>query len=535
MNEQDVVSLFPEGYTPYKYQLDAISAVIGHIEAGKKFVIVRAPTGSGKSVLSHALANYTRDFEEDQLEDFRDFSCLYGDDTEVFDHYPMAGAYALTISKSLQNQYLEMFDYMPSLKGKGNYRCAVDPDSNMKTAPCSIAKEMGRNCFNDGICSYYNTVIDTLSSKFSVLNYAKFLSMPDHHRRRQMIICDEASELEAEIVKYYGLDINYEKLEKVGIKVSKLMTDNYEKVLAWLNDLFDEITQEIERVDRAKKMSKSIFENGKQTYRKEFKDKLKYVISYWADLEYIVEFSQEGAKMTPYRIDSVTHELYDNHEQVILMSATIVDVAGFAKNLGITDYSFVDIPSTFDPLKSPIYVSNKNPLSFKTMEQNLPLILNDLEKIVELHKNEKGIIHTHTGSITKEVKKRFGKNKRFLFREEGVTNDDIVKQHMESSEPTILVSPSLSMGLDLKGDDGRWFAVLKLPYLPLGDKRIKRRCDDDFRWYNSEMLKMLIQQCGRCTRSKTDESVGYILDGSAFKAINMNKSILPNYFIDRLK
>jgi Rad3-related DNA helicase len=535
MSEKEIAALFPDGYTPYKNQLDAISSIIGHIEAGKKFLIVRAPTGTGKSVISHALANYTRDIEEDQLEDFNDFSCLYGDDHEVFDHYPLAGAFALTISKSLQNQYLEMFDHMSSLKGKGNYRCAVDPDSNMKTAPCSIAKDMCRNCFADGICSYYNNVIETLSNKFSVLNYAKFLSMPEHHRRRQMIICDEASELESEIVKYYGLEISYEKLEKVGITTTKLMTDNYEKVLAWLNDLFDVINSEIGRVERAKKTSKSVFENGKQTYRKEFKDKLKYVISYWSELDYIVEFSQEGAKMTPYRIDSIAHELYDNHEQVILMSATIVDVEGFAKNLGITDYAFVDIDSTFDSAKSPIYVSNRNPLSFKTMEQNLPLILNDLEQIVELHKNEKGIIHTHTGTITKEVKKRFGKNKRFLFREEGVTNDDIVKQHMESDEPTILVSPSLSMGLDLKGDDGRWFAVLKLPYLPLNDKRIKRRCDDDFRWYNSEMLKMLIQQCGRCTRSKTDESVGYILDGAAFKAFSMNRKILPKYFIDRLK
>ena len=126
------------------------------------------------------------------------------------------------------------------------------------------------------------------------------------------------------------------------------------------------------------------------------------------------------------------------------------------------------------------------------------------------------------------------KGKRFLFREEGSTNETIIKEHVLRTDDTVIVSPSLTMGLDLKGDLGKWQVIIKLPYPSLGSKRVKKLFETDPGWYKMKMFVSLIQACGRCTRSAEDESITYILDGLSAKTIIENKNILPKHFLDRI-
>jgi Rad3-related DNA helicase len=167
------------------------------------------------------------------------------------------------------------------------------------------------------------------------------------------------------------------------------------------------------------------------------------------------------------------------------------------------------------------------------MDQNLPKIIDLIEQIANNHKGEKGIIHTHSFAITRAVQSRL-QGKRYLYREEGTTNEAIVREHSFRKDDTVLVSPSLTMGLDLKGDLGKWQIIVKLPYPPLGNKRIKMLFEKDPEWYKMKMFITLIQAAGRCTRTKDDESVTYILDGLSGKVIAENRDILPGYFFARI-
>ena len=124
--------------------------------------------------------------------------------------------------------------------------------------------------------------------------------------------------------------------------------------------------------------------------------------------------------------------------------------------------------------------------------------------------------------------------RRFLYREEGTTNEAIVKEHELRTDPTVLVSPSLTMGLDLKGDLGKWQIIVKLPYPSLANKRVGMLFEKDKEWYKMKMFISLIQAAGRCTRTREDESVTYILDGLSGKVIIENSKILPKHFIDRV-
>jgi Rad3-related DNA helicase len=97
----------------------------------------------------------------------------------------------------------------------------------------------------------------------------------------------------------------------------------------------------------------------------------------------------------------------------------------------------------------------------------------------------------------------------------------------------VLVSPSLTYGIDLKDSLARFQIIVKLPYMPLQDKRIKKLFDIDPEWYENKMLNTLVQSCGRATRGANDYSVTYILDGLITKVVTRCKHKLPQHFIDR--
>jgi Rad3-related DNA helicase len=92
----------------------------------------------------------------------------------------------------------------------------------------------------------------------------------------------------------------------------------------------------------------------------------------------------------------------------------------------------------------------------------------------------------------------------------------------------------LTYGIDLKDDLARFQIIIKLPFLPLGSKRIKKMFESDKVWYENKMLNAIVQACGRATRSKDDHSVTYILDGNFINVLRNAKNKLPKYFIDRI-
>jgi Rad3-related DNA helicase len=214
------------------------------------------------------------------------------------------------------------------------------------------------------------------------------------------------------------------------------------------------------------------------------------------------------------------------------MSATIIDPSNFCKTLGIDKFKYIEAESTFDSSKAPIYANTKIKLNYNNLQSNLPKIIKQIREICNIHSNEKGIIHTQTNTITNYLKDTLSDN-RVLYREPGVKNEDILEMHQNSNSPTILASPSMSYGVDLKDDLARFQIIIKAPYLPMIDKRVEKMMKLDFSWYMNKMLCSLIQACGRGVRSHKDHCVTYILDAAITEAIIKNKSKIPKYFLDR--
>ena len=534
---------FPREYNPSTNQIKLLRGVEKAFNSGKKFVICCAPTGTGKSFLAKTLSGLSSGPTEKFLNNIKtyaaykqDFAGNYINEIDCISQPPF-GTFALTITKSLQDQYLRLFPDTDILKGKSNYLCDIDNNYDVETAPCVLVPKIREECWEKNRCPYYTSRNNAILSKFAVLNYKMFLALPNHVKRKNFIICDEASELEDELVKQFSAEINYERLKAYGIDISILLADSKEKTRAWLYDLIflvsEKINQIINRVNK-KQRTFSQPEKIKIQFLKNLHSSLSTIDTLWRECEFIVDKDSKRVIFTPLKVSKLTKYIFDFADNVLLMSATIIDHKNFAKSLGITDYEYVEVESGFDPQKSPIYVSAKNKLNYKNLTHVLPNICEQINTIVNHHKTEKGIIHTHSMEITNFLKNKLSSNNRFLFRDGFSNNENILKEHYETTEPTILVSPSLAFGVDLKDHLARFQIIVKLPYPPLSSKHIKKLFELDKAWYENKMLNALVQACGRATRSKDDFSTTYILDGNALNVLKRVKARLPKAFIERI-
>lgn len=537
-----LISYFPEEYSPSTGQINLINGVEKALLKNKKFIICCAPTGTGKSFLAKTLAN----FSSGPTNEFKNLITSYnayrqdhlGNYTYAVDCFkePAFGSFTLTITKSLQDQYLKLFPDAKILKGKTNYQCQVDLDVDVETAPCVLTSKLKEDCWGKCLCPYYNARNDSLVDKFSILNYKMFLSLPDHVKKKNFLICDEASELEDELVKRFSALIDYEKLKHYGLEIKPLVTDKYPKIHVWLYDLIFQLSEIINMyITKVNKRITNLspIDKIKINYLKNLYNSLSTIENLWEECEFIIEKDSKRVTITPLKVNKLSKYIFDYGEHVILMSATIIDHKNFAKTLGIKDYEYIEVDSTFDASKSPIYVTSKNKLNYKNIKIELPHIIDKIKQICDFHKDEKGVIHTHTNEITDLLKSKLGFS-RFLYRDLSSRNEDILKEHKVSDKPTVLVSPSLAFGIDLKDHLARFQIIAKLPYLPLSSKRVKRLFDEDNSWYIDKMLNALVQACGRATRSKNDYSTTYILDGNIVDVLKKHKDKLPKYFIDRI-
>ena len=537
---KSLLKFFPKDYEPSTSQIDIIKQVDKALSQNNKFCIVSAPTGTGKSFLSMTLANAsneaTPEFKRliESYDAFKqDASGNYQYEVEC-ENEPPFGSLILTITKSLQDQYKGLFNETITLKGKSNYICEIDKQSTVDAAPCLLAPKIKEACCSKNLCSYYNARNSSLTSKHSVLNYKMFLHLPSHVKRKNFIICDEASELENELVKMFSLHIDIHKLQKLGIKV--FLPKNYSAIKDWLLNISLNISDYIESLTKKYNNNPNLVlgEKNKISTLKNIFWQINQCVGEWDQCEWVVDSPEKHIiNITPLKVNTLTRHIFDYADQVVLMSATIIDHKKFAATLGISRYEYIEANSNFDPKQSPIYISNTNSINYTNKHIVIPKIAKQIVELCNLFKENKGIIHTHSLDITQLLQK-YLTGSRFLFRNELKTNDDILNKHINTTDPTVLVSPSLTHGVDLKDELARFCIVVKLPYPPLNNKRIKRIFENDKQWYENQMLNTLVQMCGRATRSKKDYCNTYILDGNGFKVLPKVKEKLPKHFFERI-
>ena len=119
----NLLSKFPDSFTPNKQQIKLLRNIEQAFEDGYKFVVCSAPTGSGKSFISKTLGNHSQSPSKEFVDLVNTYQIYkrtqagnYQYEEEMEDQKPF-GAFALTITKALQDQYKDLFSDIDVLKG----------------------------------------------------------------------------------------------------------------------------------------------------------------------------------------------------------------------------------------------------------------------------------------------------------------------------------------------------------------------------------------------------------------------------------
>lgn len=532
-----LINYFEDGFIPSQTQKDIITKLDNSLNNNKKFIIINAPTGSGKSFIAKTLANYSDNLDSEFVQSVKNKKSK----SVEYDDISFGGAYVLTITKSLQDQYINLFHDAALFKGKSNYNCALNTKLDCEAGACCGLPAIRKDCVVKNKCPYINAMTNLAITKFGVLNYSSFFKLPKQFKKRQFLICDEASELEDELVNNFSLNVTYKELKYFGVVIDKLPleADSY-TIKVWLEVLYNEVTECSEVCKQQIQQSISsmnITTNSKILARYKFLQNLEKSLcginEGWDACEYVRDGDDEHVILSPLYVRQLSQHIFKHANTVVLMSATIINHHKFAETLGITDYDYIESDSSFESKKAPIYIAKNCEINYKNLDILLPKISNITTQICNKHSNVKGIIHTHTQKIANYIKDHFNDD-RLTVRHGKITNEDVLKIHKDKIN-SVIVSPSMTFGVDLKDDLARFQIIIKLPFLPLGNKRIKILSTRDRDWYLMKMFTNLIQATGRGIRSSDDYCITYILDSTLIKLLINYNEYLPKYFVERFK
>lgn len=509
-----------------------------------KFYICELPTGVGKSAIAKTICSSVNN------------------------------GFIITATKQLQDQYYNEFknkDFV-SIKGKKNYKCSLNLNLNCETGYCVVDKKLLLNCKQDKICKYYKTRDNALRANTVVTSYQYFFRSIEHTgpwKPRNIIVFDECHLLENQLIQWASIKlIPSELIKKYNItsncdmdefcRISIIPTEsgyskNQDYILTVLKLIYDTRNRKFDKIKSSLNLKSLnpekinneeydlILESHKDYYELDkFYKKLESFIKSKNKEEWLIEPTENGLELTPIDISEIFSKFIEPMaiDKIVFMSASILDLPGFRKMLNLPkDETFlIKSESEFDPKKSPIIFNPVCKMNYNEINNNLEKIKNAVEEIMNKHENEKGVIHTGNSTISKYLQDNI-KSNRLLVRYGDVFNDTIIKEHIKSNKPTILVSSSLAEGVDLKDDLSRFQIIVKLPFLNLSDKRVAKKNQINNEWYVVQMLKTLIQQCGRSTRNSNDYSVTYVLDSSFKWFINKYKfkGWLTKQFLQRIK
>jgi ATP-dependent DNA helicase DinG len=538
-----------DSYFPFqkirKEQREAIEFAIDAYESGKNQVILELGTGVGKSAIGVTIARYLEAHGK----------TLYNKEGDK-----LTGAYIVTTQKILQEQYLRDFGpqsgkgLVRSIKSSNNYQCSFYSDQSCAESKRILSKltkqlsgsEFQKHCKSS--CPYSIEKQEFIDSPISVTNFPYILAESMYAGKlepRGLLIVDEAHNTESELGKFIEVTFS-EKFAKDIIKCKPPKNESQSAIFDWVKTTYlKSLQKHLSSLEKSlAKLSNDIHGYGVQSKQYEILDKHickvdRFIEVYkqenWTMNVAIPPYDNKKAgKKYEFKPIDVSLYSYDTFfklgGRVLIMSATIVDKDIFCSSLGLNvdDIAYLAIQSPFPIENRPIHYLPVGSMSKSSIDSTLPKSAEVIRMLLEKHSNEKGIIHCVNYRIAKYIQESVGSPRLMLH--DSSNRDEVLKLHINSTEPTVLLSPSMMEGVDLKDDLSRFQVVCKVPFPYLGDLVVKKRMERNEKWYPYMTAKSVIQSLGRSIRNEKDFAVSYIIDSDWERFYKNNKHMFPKEF-----
>ena len=524
--DDDIIENFPFE-EPRTGQLEIIQDINDAIKKGYKYIILEAGTGTGKSAIATTLAK------------------MY------------ESVYILTMTKQLQAQYSDEFEF-PLVKGRNNFACLheklefscdmgackTSPTSSKFFCPYGVAKNPTLDAelaFEDSFggtvfyqsgahCHYWNQKANAINSPITLMNYdygIVELNYVKHFGPRSLLILDEAHNIESKLMSTMEVTLYNRTLEKDINKRISPETLKDGEIEDWMMEI-DAIRDSYEDID-LKDVSKNKADRIRTTIGrlKTLRNNLEKEHNNW-----VIDTEESGVTFKPLRVHHYAkNNLLKYGDVVIFMSATILSHKMFSKWLGLNpnEVYHIKVDSPFTKEKRPIILNLAGKMSANRIKNTAPKTIPILQEILKKHEGDKGLIHTHSYKCQQFITNNLYNSR--LISHTSKNREQVLDFFEKSENPLVLISPSMSEGVDLPYDKCRFQVIYKMPFPYLGDKQVNMRMKRDKKWYAYKTVMTLMQAYGRGMRAEDDSCYTYIIDSDInmlFKS-PMYRSLIPDF------
>jgi Rad3-related DNA helicase len=511
------------------HQREALADVRDAFAAGHDVVLVRAPTGSGKSLLARAIAGAARTPEEAAPAE-------------------PTGAYYTTPQVSQLDDVADdpLLDDLNVIRGKGNYTCILPDETTtpVNRAPCE--RESGYDCSVKHRCPYYADRAVASNRAIAAMTLAYFMRTAGSEvfGTRDVVVVDEAHGLPEWAEMYATVDLRPETVpvwDEVGVPDVAGADDPLDRAADFAETLAGVCERAKADLDATAELTPG--EAARRDRLAELRSELRWFVSDYRDPEgtttWVVDQPDgEGGPIAIKPLDPgrfLRHTVWDRGQKFALLSATVLDGDAFARSVGLDParVALVDVPHTFPLDNRPLYDVTQGKMTHDCRDDTIPDVARLLVRLMARHPESKGIVHCHSYGIQGRLADRlesFGVAPRVRTHDRG-DRDEALERWLATDGPEVFLSVKMEEALDLGGDLARWQVLCKAPYPNATDSRVARRLDDgEWAWYYRVALRTVIQAAGRVVRSPDDHGATYLADSSLLDLFDRARSDTPDWF-----
>jgi len=517
-------------------QKQALADIREAFESDNDVVLVRAPTGSGKSLLARSIMGCARDLQT-------------AEPAEV------TGAYYTTpqVSQLDDVDADDLLEDLEIIRGKSNYNCILpgEHDTPVNQAPC--AREKGFDCSVKHRCPYYSDRAIASGQPMAAMTLAYFMQTAgsDVFGMRDVVVIDEAHGLAEWAEMYATIELAPHRVpvwDDVDVPDINAAHNPVERASAFA-----------ERLSKVCTAAKDDLTTKPELTPEEVarRDRLNELVS---ELDWFVEDYRSPDSPTTWVVDQpggegtaitikpldparyLHHTVWDRGEKFALLSATILNKDAFCRQVGLDPerVALVDVDHTFPVENRPLYDVTQGKMTYEHRDETIPKIARLIVRLMAHHPDEKGLVHAHSYAIADQLAEtltEFGVGQRVRVHDTD-NRDAELDAWKASNDPELFISVKMEEALDLKGDLARWQVLCKAPYLNTNDSRVARRLEDgQWAWYHRTALRTVIQACGRVVRAPDDYGATYLADSSLLDLFERAEHDTPPWFrqqVDRL-
>lgn len=481
--------------------------LIQHLASSESNInVLQAPPGVGKSVIAIATGR--------------------GSDSAVA---------VLTGTKQLQDQYSSTFTSIVDLRGRSNFPCILTRGLTADEGICTV----GEPCEHQygqpyPACPYYERKAMARDAAEVVTSYSYYLRDSGRHKGalggRDLLVLDECHELEDHLRGWWSVEVT--RRARDVLNLGKPVPSS----LAWLqgvretaHDWLDDNTSIVAGWGTVEPTHRRAF----SAVERLSEDLARLVPALEAAPDSWVWEETLGGTIVykPVLVKDIARDtIFKSARSFLLMSATINPTDLAELGLGADDYTYRSVPSPFPVGNRPLIYWPAAKVRANLSEGELSAWIRRIDTIMEMHPDEKGLIHTANYKLAATLLER-GRYSSRLMSHTTSTRATSLEDFRRTSTPMVLVSPSVTTGVDLPYDLCRFQIIGKVAWPYRGDPQVEKRLKmaGGEAWYANRAAGQLGQAYGRGVRAVDDAAVTYLIDGTFEQLLSRWRHLLSSW------